>query len=326
MFFNAANQAICAGVIISILWSFSSHPYGQPQNEYDVIIMGAGSGGIAAAKTLYESGITNILIIEAQWFIGGRTVVHHFDNYNYYLNIGASWISGSCINDTNCAQYNETNPMLDAAYKYNFSFVISHYEQGMILDFGGTEHNITNSNNRMNRFWSAQECVSNMLNNVTDHSMSYFAALHKCGWRTPHTAIDKTIQWVNYEFEAQHARWSIMGHGEEDTYSAYGHDDLFITDSRGYQGIIKALANEFLNIDNIDQEEKIILNSPITRIQYNENGVTVTLENTTEYSAKYGIVTFSLGVLQSDIVEFIPNLPQWKMDSLLAFDYIDYVV
>eukprot|EP01083_Nonionella_stella_P202368 739343_1 len=101
--------------------------------------MGAGSSGIAAAKTLYEANITNILIIEAQDYIGGRTKIMNFSNYS--LNIGASWISGACINESrlNCSQYHQTNPMVAAAYKYNFSFVFSDYVHGFILDPGGTQ-------------------------------------------------------------------------------------------------------------------------------------------------------------------------------------------
>ncbi len=66
---------------------------------------------------------------------------------------------------------------------------------------------------------------------------------------------------------------------------------------------------------------------PITYLYiltYIKKGVTVTLDdnnNNTQYSAKYGIVTFSLGVLQSDIVEFgmIFMLVQIKVFSLISF-------
>ena len=54
-------------------------------------------------------------------------------------------------------------------------------------------------------------------------------------------------------------------------------------------------------------------------------GVTVTLDNNDQYHAKYGIVTFSLGVLQSDIVQFVPELPYWKQDALLRYSFTDYI-
>jgi monoamine oxidase len=40
---------------------------------FDVIIIGAGVAGMAAAHDLVQGGITNILVLEAQERIGGRT-------------------------------------------------------------------------------------------------------------------------------------------------------------------------------------------------------------------------------------------------------------
>eukprot|EP01084_Bolivina_argentea_P201862 344986_1 len=261
-------------IIIYVLSSILSHlSYGQEQNEYDVIIMGAGSAGIAAATTLYEANITNILIIAAMDYIGGRTKIVNLSNY--MLGIGATWISGACINRTNCSSnYKQINPMLTAAYKYNISFIIGG-RGNIILDFGGIEHNRTNSNNRRNKFREAQSCSNNISNDMS-YDMSKFAAYNLCGWKPPHQSIDKTIS-VDAE---QHKKWrtAFLDNEYVNTYSTFGPDSPFITDQRGYQGIIEALAGEFLDIDNINDEAKIILNSPITTIQYDENGVTVTLD------------------------------------------------
>ncbi len=263
-------------VILSSLLSLS---YAQQRHEYDVIIMGAGASGIAAAKTLYEANVTNILIIEAQNYIGGRARVVNFSNY--MLNIGASWISGACIdNSSDCSHYNETNPMLTAAEKYNISFIVQERKRGRILDFGGNEHNTTNSNNRYEKFHKAEECAWNIMENRTetveaDDDMSLFAALYLCGWRKPHDAMDKTVQWNSFEMEygahAKYARFDTGIAAVPYSYDLYGPDDLFITDPKGYQGIIEALAGEFLDLDNIDNEDKIILNSPITAVRYDEN-------------------------------------------------------
>ena len=292
--------------------------------QYDVIIMGAGSSGIAAAKTFHDANITNILILEAEDYIGGRTKVVNFSNY--MLNIGASWISGACLTSVNCSNYT-MNPMLEAAYKYNISFVVSDFTNGIVLDFGGTEHDETNYKSRASKYYSAQECAYDIMQNLTRSSLniqtkiddiSYYHALYLCGWRSPHSTIDKTIEWVNFDFNAQSAKWSsaIFG-GRGQTYLQYGPDDLFITDPRGYQGIIEAIAND---IDELD----IRLNSAVLEIEYDENGVNVYTNDGNEYTAKYGLVTFSLGVLQSDVVEFTPVLPKWKVNSFLKFDYIDY--
>ena len=40
--------------------------------SYDAVIVGAGLAGIRAAKTLIDSGISSILILESADYIGGR--------------------------------------------------------------------------------------------------------------------------------------------------------------------------------------------------------------------------------------------------------------
>merc|ERR1719419_398200 len=101
-------------------------------NQYDVIIMGAGSSGISAAKTLTESGVTNILVIEAQDYIGGRAKTVNFSNYG--LNIGASWITGACVVWENCSNITDgVNPMLEAAIKYNISWISTLYDFDVTL-------------------------------------------------------------------------------------------------------------------------------------------------------------------------------------------------
>lgn len=42
-------------------------------NVHGVIVIGAGVSGLAAAKLLTESGITDVLVLEAQDRVGGRT-------------------------------------------------------------------------------------------------------------------------------------------------------------------------------------------------------------------------------------------------------------
>lgn len=58
-------------------------------SNFDVVIIGAGVSGMAAAHDLVQGGVTNILILEAQDRIGGRThtVIDRkkFYDKNYYV-------------------------------------------------------------------------------------------------------------------------------------------------------------------------------------------------------------------------------------------------
>jgi polyamine oxidase len=47
----------------------------------------------------------------------------------------------------------------------------------------------------------------------------------------------------------------------------------------------------------------------VREISYNRTGVVVSTEDNSSYSADYVIVSTSLGVLQSDLIQFKPQLP-----------------
>lgn len=61
-----------------------------------VIIIGAGSSGIAAATKLLENGITNITILEAENRIGGR--IYSVSIKDSYVDLGAEFCHGEIGN------------------------------------------------------------------------------------------------------------------------------------------------------------------------------------------------------------------------------------
>ena len=65
-------------------------PAEHGRKKVNVLILGAGAAGISAGKTLYDQGITDHLVLEAQDYIGGRIKQIPFG----YTKIeeGANWI------------------------------------------------------------------------------------------------------------------------------------------------------------------------------------------------------------------------------------------
>ncbi|XP_076105042.1 spermine oxidase-like isoform X2 [Mytilus galloprovincialis] len=64
--------------------------------ELDVIIVGGGMAGIAAAQQLLQNGVNNILVLEAQDYLGGR--IKTIDTEYGHIDLGAEWIHGQTGN------------------------------------------------------------------------------------------------------------------------------------------------------------------------------------------------------------------------------------
>lgn len=61
-------------------------------NKFDVIIIGGGMAGLAAANHLLKNGIEDFIILEARNRIGGRIISIPMKNHN--VELGANWIHG----------------------------------------------------------------------------------------------------------------------------------------------------------------------------------------------------------------------------------------
>lgn len=55
----------------------------------NIIIIGAGAAGIAAANKLIKNGLKNVVILEASDRIGGRIYTTNFNNNT--VDLGAQW-------------------------------------------------------------------------------------------------------------------------------------------------------------------------------------------------------------------------------------------
>lgn len=134
-----------------------------------------------------------------------------------------------------------------------------------------------------------------------DQPLSSVLALN--GW-IPDTSLKRTVEWfyVDFEYALKPALISAR------FYSGVCEKNEIVTDHRGFKGIIEHLAGNI--------KSKIKMNKIVTQIKYNSSGIEVRTKDGETYKAKYGICTFSTGVLASDLVEFVPELPKWKREAI----------
>ena len=77
------------------VYASTIHLPNEPRKPRDpkVLILGGGVAGIIAARTLYENGIDDFVIIEARDELGGRLKSTNFAGLT--VELGANWVQGT---------------------------------------------------------------------------------------------------------------------------------------------------------------------------------------------------------------------------------------
>ena len=119
--------------------------------------------------------------------------------------------------------------------------------------------------------------------------------------------------------------WSVINYNT--TFYQWSDENNYVYDSRGFNTLIKGEAAEFLNCSadyDCSSDPRVLFNTVVTNISYSDTGVTVTNEDGSCISADYAICTFSLGVLQHEVVTFDPPVPEWKERAIETFQMGTY--
>ena len=73
-----------------------------------------------------------------------------------------------------------------------------------------------------------------------------------------------------------------------------------------------------------DNDPRLMLNTTVKTIKYNNKGVTITTTKGDIINAEYAITTFSIGVLQNHDIQWEPKLPDWKLEGIYGFHMATY--
>lgn len=145
----------------------------------------------------------------------------------------------------------------------------------------------------------------------------------------PTTPVDMALDYFRYDYEfAEPPRATSLQNTEPlPTAADFGEDNHFVADQRGFEAIIYHIARQYLSSDRKSGnivDPRLKLNKVVREISYNRKGVVVRTEDNSAYSGDYVIVSTSLGVLQSDLIQFKPQLPAWKIIAIYRFDMAVY--
>ncbi|KAM3542083.1 hypothetical protein ARSEF1564_005039 [Beauveria bassiana] len=282
-----------------------------------VAILGGGMAGISAAQALTNNSISDFLILEYNDYIGGRVQHTTFgkqeDGSPYTVELGANWIQG--LGQSGGPE----NPIWTLAKKYRLKNTFSNYSS--ILTYNET--GASDYTHLLDEYSEAYEKASAnagrlLAENLQDQTAR--AGLALSGWNPKHSDMAaQAVEWWNWDWESavspEQSSLIFGVAGSNLSLNQFSNENNLVIDSRGYNYIIRQEASTFLK----DNDARLRLNNHITDIHYSDDGVTIYSDDGGCVSAAYAICTFSVGVLQNDVVTFTPELPEWKRTSIQKF-------
>ncbi len=278
------------GMVQSSLRKSGAAAAERPSEEPQIIVVGAGIAGLAAASELAASGY-RILVLEARDRLGGRIWTNR--SLGSPVDMGASWIHGVT-----------GNPMKALAVQLGIETSATDYDDVIAFDAGGHQLSNAELGELANAFEELVEEVESF-GESRDANLSIGAAFDHVRGQYSLTP-DETVA-LNYASmsavvaaAAELNELSLMHADQDDGFE--GRDELF---PAGYDQIARYLAR------TID----IRFNTVVSAIEHSASGVRIATSQGT-YDAEYAIVTLPLGVLKRGSVSFRPPLPAAKQDAI----------
>ena len=272
--------------VISYL-SLSKFSLGSNQNlaGKNVIVIGAGISGLAAASTLKQQG-ANVIILEAKNYIGGRIKTNR--SLGSPFEYGAGWIHGP----------SKENPIRNLADRSKSSLFVTDDDSCELLNLSGNDIN-EKVWDEIEEIW--EEIIYDGIDSDTEGSI-----LDAINEYDSNIWSDPNIRWV---FSA----WTEFDYGGPvheisagliKEMSGFPTADVIFKD--GYDKIINLLAK------NLQIQTDTIVKS----VNYSStNNITVSTTSK-NYECDYVICSVPLGVLKFNSIEFNPALPEYKQDSI----------
>ena len=286
--------------------------------DADVLVLGAGMAGISAAMTLsQEYNITKFLILEGMNDIGGRVRSVPFGGVN--VELGANWIEGVLGGSKT-----KVNPLWLLKEKYNLQGQLSNYSDLVVY----TQDGVKIAGNALKELLAKRNATSakvveeaNTRREEDLGDVSVRAALRLVGWE-PSNVTNMFLEWFTYDFSYAESPdiISLTMNIPEENFADFGPYEFFVTDQRGYSILIKKLAEQYLS----PSDPRLHLKEAVQSIEWGDCCVCATTD-VNRYCATTAIHTFSIGTLHHKTVDFVPELPEWKLRAINTCDMALYL-
>jgi len=288
------------------------------QDVYDVVIIGAGWSGLAAAVNLESKGITNYKILEARDRIGGRayTVKETWEDQEVSLDFGPMWLLGG-----------PTSPLYKILLQHNISSVESTYysrrfkskNQGLVSD---EQYNILFHQLFENGFYPHQQSKQYSVLHEDESlqvSVDEFVALIRNGeYGTDDVELKESFiksilrQVIEVDCGGLLSQLSLWWWNSDNLMTNDYYDHVIQT---GYSSLIEAYSSPI--------QTKIETEAKVTQVDYRKKEtVEITYRKSNKnmrIKSKKILVTVPLGVLKAGTIRFLPELPRsmrWSIKDI----------
>ncbi len=266
-------------------------PNQSTSTNADVLVLGAGIAGLAAARTLTDKGLS-VIVLEARNRVGGRMWTD--SSLGLPLDLGASWIHGV-----------SGNPITKLAKQFGVKTVPTDDENGIAFAADGSALPDDEFTRMEALFEDIYEEVAAMQED-TDEDMSLQQAFDQV--ITSRNLSEADLRRLNYyaylatalEYGADMKDLSLW---EWDQDEEFGGDEVIFPG--GYNQITDGLAK------GLD----IRLGTVVKTVRYGSDGVEVET-SVGLFVADKAVVTFPLGVLKQASVKFELPLPESKQVAI----------
>jgi monoamine oxidase len=260
----------------------------------DVLIIGAGAAGLAAARDLSVAG-RSVVVLEARDRIGGRIFTHKDPSNPFPIELGAEFVHGKSPELWRIAQKAQLE-------LYQVSGRHWYFENGKL--------------GKSSDFWTKIEWLNHeMKSSGRDRSFKDFLASLPDDEET-RRAKAIVVRYVEGFHAGNIERIGVRGLIKANEAAESIEGDKSFRFLNGYDSLVQALRAEAEN-----QAAIIHRNAVVKEIRWSGDGIEAVCEGDTSFAAARCIVTLPLGVLQTSpnqpgAVRFIPELPAEKQAAI----------
>jgi monoamine oxidase len=254
-----------------------------------VIIVGAGAAGLAAAQVLHKSGI-EVQILEASERFGGR-ISTLFGFAESFIELGAEFVHGK-----KSIWYDLIKNLKKPTLSYPDEFDEYYWLDNQLVKEVDLEHD--------DDFQRALELMDEMYEyEGADISVRTF--IEQTDLRPAVQALLEA--WLSTEYGTDTQQISLKTLVESAQEWSAGYETLILKEDN----CLQILEESFQEVLPLIQYQK-----PVKKIDYSGEKIQLISENNEIFEADKVILTVSVGVLQANLIEFDPPLPEAKQTAI----------